>query len=78
MLGGAIYVGGKITSLGTNAQEQKMTIKDESKLKKYFEHYEISKATSDFKKIIPIDKRPWENKIFEFDVDSVKSDESIN
>ena len=70
MTGGTIYYSGKIGSLGTNTQVRDLTVTDEKKLKKYFEHYGITKAPRDFKKIVPVDKRPWKNKLFEFDSNS--------
>ena len=70
MVGGTIFVGGEVGSLGANAQVRDLTIPDETKLKKYFDHYGITKATSDFKKIITVEKRPWKNKLFEFETKS--------
>ncbi len=74
MVGGTIYAGGKIESLGENAQIKELTVKDESKLKKYFEHYGITKPIHDFKKVVPVEKRPWKNKIFDFNEKIKESD----
>jgi glutamate synthase domain-containing protein 2 len=65
MTGGTIFVGGKIGSLGENSQTQNLNINDEKKLKKYFDHYGITKDTGEFKKIVPLVKKPFENKIFD-------------
>jgi glutamate synthase domain-containing protein 2 len=74
MLGGTIFFGGELGSVGNNAQVKEITIKEESKLKKYFTHYGISKDISKFKKIIPITKKPWENKVFELEPEVPESE----
>lgn len=66
MTGGVIFAGGKIGSLGANCQIQNLSVNDEKKLKKYFDHYGITKDTGAFKKIVPIVNRPFENQIFDF------------
>ena len=65
MTGGAIFVGGKIGSLGENAQVRKLTKTDESKLKKYFDHYGIKKSPDEFEKIVPVTNRPLKDKLFD-------------
>jgi glutamate synthase domain-containing protein 2 len=67
MIGGTIFIGGKCASLGTNAQIRDITQNDEKKLKKYFEHYGITKEPSLFKKIMPVDNSPWKDKLLNFD-----------
>ncbi len=68
MVGGAIYIGGKPRSIGNNAQVVSLTIADESKLKKYFEHYGIKQEPSVFRKIVPISKNPWKDKVFDYNI----------
>ncbi len=65
MVGGAIFVGGEIGSLGTNTKLVEPTENDINKLKKYFQHYGITKDLKDFKKIIPIEGRSLINQFFD-------------
>jgi glutamate synthase domain-containing protein 2 len=65
MTGGTIFIGGKIGSSGLNTQVRSLTGADEQKLKKYFEHYGITKDIEGFKKILPMSKTPFKNKFFD-------------
>jgi glutamate synthase domain-containing protein 3 len=84
MVGGVIYVGGKARALGNNTQVQNLTINDESKLKKYFNHYGIDKDTGEFNKIVPVTNTPWKDKVFNLKPgtdnaqDSVENETRIN
>lgn len=64
MVGGVIYVGGKIESLGINTQTRQVSQTDKRKLKKYFDHYGVTKDVKGFTKIVPLMKNPLENKLF--------------
>jgi glutamate synthase domain-containing protein 2 len=66
MNGGTIYVGGKIASLGQNTQIRELNDSDRKKLKKYFDHYGITKDFDKFKKILPLNRKPLLNELFNF------------
>jgi glutamate synthase domain-containing protein 2 len=70
MVGGVIYVGGEIGSLGANTLLKELTPADEAKLSKYFKHYGITNSTNDFKKIMPVEKRPLKDKLLDLDFDA--------
>jgi glutamate synthase domain-containing protein 3 len=77
MVGGVIYVGGKARALGNNSQVQNLTINDESKLKKYFNHYGIDKDTGEFNKIVPVTNTPWKDKVFDLKPGTDKGPSSV-
>ena len=65
MMGGTIYVGGKLGALGNNVQNRELTIAEEAKLRKYFDHYGITQDVGEFSKLVPISTNPMKDKFFQ-------------
>ncbi len=61
LIRGSVYIGGQWETMGNNAKIEPLNEDDKSKLRKYFETYEIKADPAGFKKVVAASEKPFYN-----------------